>query len=320
MSTEAALIPVFWGGKPWLIRVSIVERDVPCLLSKRVLATSGAIVNLADVKMTFKSHESAEVIKELDTGHIAIDLLPRGEHAEDTWSPVAFAEGEKGTERVAIEKVSTSMAASAQFPPLPPPKAGRVPPLTAEPWPPRRSPPEQVVSGIAALGDLRSDEGSASASSENGRVLLNKKTRKKVHRPRDEPLFSVCAPRWRERAQAFALSRSRKPRFCASIMLPATRTSAISPRIFAQWRITTLAMLLEKTRAALTTARGAPETSIWKMKKKICSMFLVRSLASSITKRASSRCWNFARSFASSASELVSNKIPRPNFQKGSEK
>ena len=36
---------------------------------------------------------------------------------------------------------------------------------------------------------------------------------------------------------------------------------------FSQWRVWTLANLLEQTRAALTTAAAAPVTSIWKMKK-----------------------------------------------------
>ena len=51
VSTEAVLLPVVWGGHTFLVRVSVVGKDVPCLLSTCVLRQLGAIVDLpADIR------------------------------------------------------------------------------------------------------------------------------------------------------------------------------------------------------------------------------------------------------------------------------
>ncbi len=146
---------------------------------------------------------------------------------------------------------------------------------------------QAVVNAIAAPGASQPDEDSASASSQNGRALLNKKAQKKVHRPREEALFSVCALRWRERSQAFALTRSRKPRFLHLDHVASDEDLGdLGKNPCAMKDHGTCNVAGEHPSSAYYSEGGTGDEHL-EDEKKICSRLLVCSLASSVTKRIS---------------------------------
>ena len=90
LSRCALLVPCSLGGVTLVLRVSIVERDVPCLLSRRALKSLGAIINFDDGNMVLKRVGSDEIdLIDVPSGHVAIDLLPSdvtlGQVSEEAW-------------------------------------------------------------------------------------------------------------------------------------------------------------------------------------------------------------------------------------------
>ena len=53
-SEKALVLAVLWGQAVVVLRVSIVENDVPCLISKFVLKQFGAVVDLESNHVVFK--------------------------------------------------------------------------------------------------------------------------------------------------------------------------------------------------------------------------------------------------------------------------
>ena len=50
---QALLLPVVWGGHTFIVRISVVEKDVPCLLSTGVLRRLGGILDFCRVRPLF---------------------------------------------------------------------------------------------------------------------------------------------------------------------------------------------------------------------------------------------------------------------------
>ena len=74
-SFAAMIMVVQWGGQVMAIRFSIIEGDVPFLVSKSVLKQMGSSIDLVDAEVTFKRlGKAVEPLIELRTGHIGLPL------------------------------------------------------------------------------------------------------------------------------------------------------------------------------------------------------------------------------------------------------
>ena len=86
--SEKALVPaVLWGQAVVVLRVSIVENDVPCLISKFVLKQLGAVIDLESNHVVFKKvTQKQEALHDLETGHVAIELIKSGQQPPEVGS------------------------------------------------------------------------------------------------------------------------------------------------------------------------------------------------------------------------------------------
>jgi hypothetical protein len=75
VSKYALVLPVLWCNKQYVIRISIVEEEVPCLLSKRVLEAVGAVIDMGKHRITVGSAQESMPLRALASGHVAMKLL-----------------------------------------------------------------------------------------------------------------------------------------------------------------------------------------------------------------------------------------------------
>ena len=67
---------MLWGGQTVVLRISIVEPDVPFLLSKFVFKCLGARIDLDSNTIEFnKLNGALETLHDLSSGHVAIELV-----------------------------------------------------------------------------------------------------------------------------------------------------------------------------------------------------------------------------------------------------
>ena len=69
-----ALVPCILGGKPGIVKMTIVQEDIPQLLSVGLLEHAGAIIDVARNQLEFKSLGSSATMNRLSSGHRTIDV------------------------------------------------------------------------------------------------------------------------------------------------------------------------------------------------------------------------------------------------------
>ena len=83
-SEKALVLGVLWGQAVVVLRISIVENDVPCLISKFVLKQLGAVIDLESNHVVFKKiTQQIEPLHDLESGHVAIELIKEGQQPLD---------------------------------------------------------------------------------------------------------------------------------------------------------------------------------------------------------------------------------------------
>ncbi|CAJ1456378.1 unnamed protein product [Effrenium voratum] len=78
----SALIPCMLGGTPGIVKVLVVEEDVPHLLSIGLLEHAGAMINTADDSIVFQEFGSKDKTRRLRSGHRTLQIA--------TWSGKNF--------------------------------------------------------------------------------------------------------------------------------------------------------------------------------------------------------------------------------------
>ena len=75
-STKALVFAVTWGGHTVVLRVSVVDPDVPFLLSKGVFKRLGAQIDLEVNECVFRRlNRGVEMLHDLTSGHVGIELV-----------------------------------------------------------------------------------------------------------------------------------------------------------------------------------------------------------------------------------------------------
>ena len=78
-STKALVFAVTWGGHTVILRVSVVDPDVPFLLSKGVFKRLGAQIDLEVNECVFRRlNRGVEMLHDLTSGHVGIELVKPG--------------------------------------------------------------------------------------------------------------------------------------------------------------------------------------------------------------------------------------------------
>ena len=73
------MVTVEWGKEVLVLRFSIVEQDVPFLVSKYVMKRIGGVLDLDENLLTLKRLGGAkEQIYDLITGHVGLELAKEG--------------------------------------------------------------------------------------------------------------------------------------------------------------------------------------------------------------------------------------------------
>ena len=75
-SSYALILPVVWAGTTVVLRISIIDKNVPFLLSKHVFKRLGASIDLEDNVVSFKRFPGKkQELHDLRSGHVAIALV-----------------------------------------------------------------------------------------------------------------------------------------------------------------------------------------------------------------------------------------------------
>lgn len=69
-----SLVPCVLGGQPGIVKMTIVEEDIPQLLSIGLLETAGAIIDTSDNSIQFKHLKSRDQMERLSSGHRVLDI------------------------------------------------------------------------------------------------------------------------------------------------------------------------------------------------------------------------------------------------------
>ena len=82
LSSRAMVFPLCIPGRklPVMLRTSIVEQDVPLLISRGALQSVGMIMNLVDNSMRFEQLACAAVLVTTSTDHVGLQLMSLGAH------------------------------------------------------------------------------------------------------------------------------------------------------------------------------------------------------------------------------------------------
>ena len=153
------------------------------LFIKRVMQITGALIDLSKMTLAFNMGGQVLPIEELETGHIAVDLVARVSDQDKDWLKAQLEEAASGGAECAVVELPIQEPLSNE---------GEV------------SEPFAVHVAQAPVA------GQPSSENESEKLFTNQ-ARRRARRARDEPFFNVCVPRWRERAQEFSLSRARRP-------------------------------------------------------------------------------------------------------------
>ena len=70
-------LPCVVGGQNMQIRMHVVPREVPCLLSKGWLKENGAVLNTSSEELVLTKKQITAQMTEGPSGHFEIDLCPR---------------------------------------------------------------------------------------------------------------------------------------------------------------------------------------------------------------------------------------------------
>ena len=77
----ALLLPVIWGPCTAIVRISIVEKDVPCLLSRPAMGLLSMVLDMANNSVTIGAMEDTVVsLRPIETGHVAIPVFGTESH------------------------------------------------------------------------------------------------------------------------------------------------------------------------------------------------------------------------------------------------
>ena len=78
-SEEAIIVPVVWASQVVLLRISVLPKKVPCLLSKTVFKTLRCALDLDDNEAIFKLFPvpRTEPLYDIPSGHVIIELLKK---------------------------------------------------------------------------------------------------------------------------------------------------------------------------------------------------------------------------------------------------
>ena len=78
-STEALVVPVIWAQQTVLLRFSIVQANVPFLVSKFVFKKLGGVIDLESNELRLKRVGTGiETLYDLQSGHVAVELVKPG--------------------------------------------------------------------------------------------------------------------------------------------------------------------------------------------------------------------------------------------------
>lgn len=74
-SEEAFLLAVLWCDRPLILRVSVVDNDVPCSISRRALQWLGAVIDLGKIEMRSSQLSGQKKVHEMTMGHVVVQLM-----------------------------------------------------------------------------------------------------------------------------------------------------------------------------------------------------------------------------------------------------
>ena len=75
-SKSALIIAVDWGGVVVILRLSVIDHNIPTLLSKHVFRSLGAVIDMNENVLRLKYFDGAvEPLYDLRSGHLGISFL-----------------------------------------------------------------------------------------------------------------------------------------------------------------------------------------------------------------------------------------------------
>ena len=77
-----SLVPCFLGGHPGVVKLVVIDEDIPHLLSAGLLEHAGAVMNMKSNHITFENLHTGSKMDRLDSGHRILNIV-EGAHQFD---------------------------------------------------------------------------------------------------------------------------------------------------------------------------------------------------------------------------------------------
>ena len=223
-SSWALLIPIIWGESTFVLRVSVVDKDIPCLMSRPAMKRLCCQIDLGHSTVTVAGLGGAEVkLMDMPTGHVAAPIFGSDFqlHAAKTPQPTesAFDMCEKGAEvavcdlelekklepvvfSVCVHAVGLDMADTSD--------SNRSEGSLG-------SDRGESLKQLMAKGESDCTSGSDGSDRDNGihvtyDSMEDVRLLQRKSRMRAAPFFKECTPGWRARARGLVSPRTRLAR------------------------------------------------------------------------------------------------------------
>jgi hypothetical protein len=196
-SKRALVVTVNWGGQVVVLRFSLVEQDVPFLISKYVFKRLGGVLDLDANTLTLKKLGGAtEPLHDLVTGHVGLELVKEGQGpAVASQETVDLC---KGGDEVTVEnpehrKLLGNIAVANCTHVVDLPNTHKTKYMS-----------ESDSENDADIEPLDSDSSGDECAECESAFLMNMLHNKPNARTRAAPFFSELLPGWRARARELA--------------------------------------------------------------------------------------------------------------------
>ncbi len=83
-------MPALWADTPLVLRISLDDKEVTCLISRRALKEGGAVIDLSALNLTLAKHNGSVPLQEVSTGHVAVRLIDVEKTEPDTWPSTCY--------------------------------------------------------------------------------------------------------------------------------------------------------------------------------------------------------------------------------------
>ena len=115
MSSRAVIFPVAVGQTVFLLRASLLDEEVPLLVSMGVLKQLGSVIDVTEKTIESQTFQNVKVFVEVVAGHLTVDLQPKRASAlQRQLTPQMWEHARQGQEatilRPSSEKVGLALS------------------------------------------------------------------------------------------------------------------------------------------------------------------------------------------------------------------